>query len=137
MRAECILAVSQAIGRQINQQEAKDIESRILSGMRQLAREDPAAWAGTSRAGRLMAAAELAGQSLVQQAGKKKQRIALTIIAHDRVMNRYEAGLQEGIRPWDTLRRKSCQVSSILFFHFPTFATVTVATTATLHFGPA
>ena len=38
MRQECVEAVSQALGRAVNQKEARDIESRILRAMRQRSR---------------------------------------------------------------------------------------------------
>lgn len=91
MRNECIQAVAQAIGRSIIQVEAQGIEARILDQMKQLARKDPAAWQQMSREARLRAAAAEAGKSTLATASKQKQRVALTIIAHDRVMNRYAA----------------------------------------------
>lgn len=89
MRQECIRAVSQAIGRSISQQEAQQIEQRIREAMRQVARQDVPAWQAMSRDDRLTAAAQQAGQQLLHEAGKKKQRIALTVLAHDRLMTQY------------------------------------------------
>ena len=112
MRQECIQAVAQAIGRNITVQEAKDIENRIVAGMTKIARDDPTAWHGLTREQRLRAAADYAGQQLLEQAGKKKQRIALTILAHDRTMSRYEAGLNEGLRPFQSVARVLNEVST-------------------------
>lgn len=96
MRNECIQAVGQAIGRSITQKEAENIEARIIEAMKSIARKDPAAWQQLSRADRLQAAAMEAGKAIVAEAGKRKQRVALTILAHDRMMGRYTALLTRG-----------------------------------------
>ena len=105
MRSECIQAVAQAIGRSITQQEAQDIEAKIIDSMKQLARKDPSAWQQLSRDERLRAAAADAGQTMLADAAKKKQRVALTILAHDRVMNRYSALLAGGLKPFQAVAR--------------------------------
>lgn len=105
MRQECIQAVAQAIGRSITQKEAQDIEARIVTSMKSIARKDPAAWQQLGRAERLQAAAEEAGKVLLSEAAKKKQRVALTILAHDRMMNRYSALLSEGLKPFQAVAR--------------------------------
>lgn len=105
MRDDCILAVAQAIGRSITQAEAKKIEQRITDSMRQVARQDTSAWQAMSRDDRLSAAADLAGQQILAEAAKKRQRVALTIVAHDRVMNRYGALVQEGNAPFNAVAK--------------------------------
>ncbi|MHB0973137.1 MAG: hypothetical protein ACYC0P_02700 [Thiobacillus sp.] len=105
MRSECIQAVAQAIGRSVTQQEAQNIEGRIVDSMKQLARKDPAAWQQMSREARLNAAADEAGKALLHEAGKAKQRTALTILAHDRVMNRYSALVADGLKPFHAVAR--------------------------------
>ncbi|MHC2115195.1 hypothetical protein ACYPJF_06795 [Stenotrophomonas geniculata] len=87
MRSECIDAVSLAIGRRLNAAEVKGIEDRISRHMRQAAVRDPQAALARSPEQRLTEAARTAAQELVHEAAKKKQRIALTILAHDRVQN--------------------------------------------------
>jgi hypothetical protein len=89
MRNDCIGAVAQAFGRSITQQEAQAIKARIKEGMKQLARQDPATWRTMGRDARLRLAARHAGDSLLAEAGKRKQRLALTALAHDKVMKRY------------------------------------------------
>lgn len=84
MRPECIQAVTQAIGRTLNQPELKAIESRISRNMRQLAQRDPQ-WQSKTAADRLNEAAEGAARELIAEQNLKKQRVALTIMAHDRV----------------------------------------------------
>lgn len=112
MRQECILAVAQAIGRSITQKEAQDIEQRITQAMRDVARKDPASWQSMSRDDRLNAAAQLAGQQLIGEAAKAKQRVALTILAHDRVMNRYSTLVAEGLKPFKAVAKVLDTVST-------------------------
>ena len=85
MRAECIDAVEQAIGRSINQTERQGIERRTADHMRREARRDPAAWSQMSRDQRLHAAAANAGQEIIREATKKRVRVALQIAATARV----------------------------------------------------
>lgn len=87
MRAECIDAVAAAIGRKLTAVEIQGIEARISRHMRQSAIRDPQAQLARSPDQRLMEAAKEAALELVREAGKKKQRVALTILAHDRVQN--------------------------------------------------
>jgi hypothetical protein len=87
MRSECIDAVTAAIGRKLNAAEIQGIEARISRHMRQNSVRDPQAQLARSPDQRLMEAAKEAALELVREAGKKKQRIALTILAHDRVEN--------------------------------------------------
>ena len=103
MRQECIQAVAKAIGRTITQQEAQDIERRITEAMKQIARRDPAAWQAMSRQDRLDAAGQYAGQELLSAASKQQQRVALTILAHDRLMNRYGTLVQDGLKPFQAI----------------------------------
>ncbi|KAF1003826.1 MAG: hypothetical protein GAK36_00187 [Pseudomonas sp.] len=87
MKQQCVQAVQQAIGRALNQPEIKDIEGRIARNQRQLAQADPAAWQAKSSSDRLIEAAKNAAKELQAEAAKKKQRLGLTILAHDRVAN--------------------------------------------------
>ena len=103
MRAECISAVAQAIGRSITQAEARQIEQRVTDAMRRVARQDTAAWQAMSRDDRLAAAVQLAGEDLIHAANKQKQRVALTILAHDRLTNRYQTLQAEGVKPFQAI----------------------------------
>lgn len=85
MRTECIQATEAAIGRPISAPEARNIEQRVRDGMLAVARQDPARWQSLSQADRLAEGAAWAANELVAEAAKKKQRIALTILAHDRI----------------------------------------------------
>lgn len=86
MKQQCIQAVQQAIGRTLNQPEIKDIQARISRNMRHLAQTDPA-WQSLTAADRLTQAAQSAAKELRAEAAKSKQRVGLTILAHDRVAN--------------------------------------------------
>lgn len=85
MRQQCIQAVQQAVGRSITVAEARGIEQRVREGMLAVARQDPARWRSLSQADQLREGATWAANELVQEAAKKKQRLALTILAHDRI----------------------------------------------------
>lgn len=86
MRPECAQAVAQAIGRSLTQQELQGIEDRLRRTMRQLARTDDT-WQSKTITERMTAAAEKAAQELVAEKALVKRRVALTVLAHDRVTN--------------------------------------------------
>lgn len=99
MRPECIQAVTQAVGRTLTQAEIKGIEDRISRNMRQLAQKD-SQWQTKTTADRLSEAAESAARELVAEQNLKKQRVALTILAHDRIdsyMKRFPDQPLEGL----------------------------------------
>jgi hypothetical protein len=105
MKARCVQAVSQAIGRQISQEEAKGIEQRILKNMRFMAAQDPVAFRAMTADQRLQQAAQLAAQELVQEAELKKRRVMLTIQAHDRLENFINDAVTKGMSGLEALRR--------------------------------
>ncbi|MCS4235038.1 hypothetical protein [Stenotrophomonas sp. BIGb0135] len=90
MRPECITAVTKAIGRALNAAEIKGIEDRISRHMRQNAIKDPNGALSMSPEQRLNEAATSAAKELVYEAQKKKQRVAQTILAHDRIQRHLE-----------------------------------------------
>jgi hypothetical protein len=87
MKKQCVTAVQAAIGRVLTQPEIKDIEARIARNMRQGAQANPSAWQSLTAADRLTQAAQSAAREIQAEAAKNKQRVALTILAHDRVSN--------------------------------------------------
>ena len=105
MKQQCILAVAQAIGRSLNQAEISGIEQRITQAMKRAARADLSAWQGKSQAERLIEAAQVAGQDLLAEASKKKARVALTILAHDRLESAYQALTAAGQKPYAAVQR--------------------------------
>ncbi|SCW91736.1 hypothetical protein [Pseudomonas sp. NFACC05-1] len=99
MRPECIQAVTQAIGRPLTQPEIQGIENRVRRNMKQLAQTDPA-WQSKTAADRLNEAATKSAKDLVDEANLKKKRVALTILAHDRIasyMQRFPDQPLEGL----------------------------------------
>lgn len=96
MKAQCISAVEQAIGRSITAAESRTIEQRVEDAQVALARRDPAAWRALSKQDQLLQAAQYAAVELRSEALKKKQRIALTIQAHDRIENYTKAQVAAG-----------------------------------------
>lgn len=99
MRPECIKAVTQAIGRPLNQQEIQGIENRVRRNMKQLAQTDRT-WQSKTAADRLNEAAAKSAKDLVEEANLKKKRVALTILAHDRIdsyMQRFPERPLEGL----------------------------------------
>lgn len=96
MKTQCIQAVSQAIGRGITVAESRNIEQRVRDAMLAEARKDTARWQTLSTAQRLTEGAQRAAQELVAEAKLKKQRLALTVIAHDRIENYVAAQVAAG-----------------------------------------
>lgn len=111
MRDKCIQAVASAIGRDITQAEAQGIEARILKNMRFLAAQDPQMFRAIGADERLKQSAQLATQEIVQEAQLKKQRIALTIQAHDRLQNFISEAKQTGMSGIEALKRTLVFVS--------------------------
>ena len=85
MRADCIQAVSQAIGRQITQAEAQKIEQRITDSQKQLWKTDRRTMMGLTKDQQFRLASSEAAKSIKIEAAKKQQRVALTILAHDNI----------------------------------------------------
>lgn len=105
MRAECLAAVTRAIGRQLTQGETREIEQRMVRAMRTLAAKDPAAWRQLSKDDRLAAAAQSAASEIVGEAHLKQQRQALTILAHARIAQNLKDQAARGIKGLDALNR--------------------------------
>lgn len=85
MNPKCVEAVQAAIGRPITVAESRNIEQRVRDAMLSIAREDAARWQALPQSERLAEGAARAAEELVAEAQKKKQRLAATILAHDRI----------------------------------------------------
>jgi hypothetical protein len=105
MKAQCIQAVAQAIGRTLTQQELKDIEARVRRQLQSMAREDQARFLSLPANARLLEAGQRAAAELVHEATLKKVRVALTIMAHDRVQAYMKDAAARGIDKLDALDR--------------------------------
>lgn len=79
MHPKCIEEVSKALGRDVNAQEARNLERRIFGGMRALAAKDPSSWKMMTSAEQLKEGARYAAKELVAIAQKRKQRAELAI----------------------------------------------------------
>lgn len=90
MKSQCILAVEQAIGRQLGKGEADAIERRIERNLRELARTDPA-FLSKSRQDQILEAAQTAMQQAQQTAAKQAQRKASNLLAQVRETQRLSA----------------------------------------------
>ncbi len=96
MNPKCVEAVQAAIGRPITVAESRNIEQRVRDAMLSIAREDAARWQSLSQADRLSEGATRAADELVAEAQKKKQRLAATIVAHDRIESYTRAQVAAG-----------------------------------------
>ncbi len=105
MRPECIKAVAAALGRPLKPTEARDIENRVLAAMRDLAREDPQAWAQKPQTQRLGEAGVRAAENLVAEAKLKQQRLALQTNALARLAQHKADQAARGISGLDSVDR--------------------------------
>lgn len=105
MKADCIEAVSRAIGRALAPHEPGEIDQRIAAAMRRLAREDPKVWLAKSGPERLQEAGALAASELVAEAQLKQKRQALSILAQSRILQHIVDSKQRGIDGLDALGR--------------------------------
>ncbi|HAS8352670.1 TPA: hypothetical protein I7721_16390 [Vibrio vulnificus] len=85
MRSECIQAVQNASKRVLTAAEIQNIENRIIRNMKNLARNDPSSWRLLSESERLQRAGQMAAEELLREASLKKQRVAMTIAARQRL----------------------------------------------------
>lgn len=105
MRQQCIAAVSRALGRAITKAEAENIEGRMLSTMRQLAKRDRHLWASYTPADRFQLAATEAAQQLVHEAIREARHTALTVAAQARVRGVIAQAQGVGISSLEALSR--------------------------------
>jgi len=97
MHADCIEAVSTALGRAATSAEIHNIEARLLEAARQLAREQRPEWLAMSAADRAMAASERAAQNVAADAALKRRRVALTALRHDAIERAFAASEHDEI----------------------------------------
>lgn len=105
MRAECIEAVQQAIGRRLNAGEADGIEKSILGNMTRIARENPQAWAGMSKAERYSQAAQASAQQLIADAKMRATRTALNVAARGKLATRFNDAVATGMHGANAVER--------------------------------
>jgi hypothetical protein len=105
MKKECIDAVEKAIGRSLKADEAKGIENRIVRNMDQARTADPDGFMAKSGSERLYDAAGAAAKELLAEVAKKRQRVALTIVAHDRIQTHLEEMAAKGVTGLEAMKR--------------------------------
>lgn len=105
MRADCIAAVGQALGRTLSRAEADAIEERVRYQLRALAAKDPAAYAAMSTDARLRAAGAAAGKQLVAEANEAARRTGLNLEARERIASYFDDMKARGHDPQDALDR--------------------------------
>ena len=85
MKQKCIQAVEAAIGRPLRAGEADKIVADIIAAKKTLAAQDRQAWHGLTDNEKLLAAAKHFAESKRAEFAKKKQRLALEILAQRRL----------------------------------------------------
>lgn len=94
---QCYQAViNAATGRNLTRTEVQDIFNNILRNQESLARQDPN-WASYSAEERLRRAAEYGINNVIRQRELNRRRIALTILARDRVDNQIADMMARGV----------------------------------------
>lgn len=86
-------------------------QQELNAAMASLSRSMPE-WPEMSRADRIAAAADVVAQNMVAVAEKKQQRIALTVVSHDRLMNRYSSLVGDEIKPFHAIGKMLENVSA-------------------------
>jgi hypothetical protein len=96
MKAECIRTVGDALGRPLKPIEARNLERRLGDAMKREAARDPEGWQALPADERSLRGAVAAAQELIEEATKKRVRVAQTIVAHDRMRNFVASQLAAG-----------------------------------------
>jgi uncharacterized damage-inducible protein DinB len=104
MRAECVKAVQEAVGRKLTARELTGIEERITAGLRELAQKDRGAYQAMSKADQLTAAGELAAKQLLSEAALKAERAALQVNAMAKLTQHLDS-FGSGIKSLEGLSR--------------------------------
>lgn len=92
-------------------QGKNNASEQLKSAMESLARSEQE-WPAMSRSERIAMAADLVAQRMIADAEKKQQRIALTVISHDRLISRYDGLVQDGVRPFHAVGKMLDNVSA-------------------------
>lgn len=85
MKPQCIDAVNQAVGREMNEAELKGVEERIVRHMRQNAARDPQAMLAMTAEQRFVEAAKTAAEEFQIEQAKKAQRLALQVLSNAKI----------------------------------------------------
>jgi hypothetical protein len=80
MKADCILAAGQVLGRQPSEADVRKLEQALGRAMRAEASRDPKAWQALPIDAQMRQGAERAAQDMIGEAGLKQQRQVLQVI---------------------------------------------------------
>jgi len=97
MRTECIDAVARAIGRSLTQQEVKNIEDRVRAAVPHARAELLNAGQAVTPKAVMDMASEIAGRGVQADAAKARQRVAMTIMAHEKLAHYFATAEGRGI----------------------------------------
>ncbi len=84
MRADCVDAVSQALGRSVTAAEMRGIEERVTRAIKRMSIRDQEGFMRMTRDERYQEAGRLAAEDLAHDAGKRRARAELASRAHER-----------------------------------------------------
>lgn len=105
MRQRCIETLEKSAGRPITIAERRNIEKRIIDAKQELIRKDQNAYLGMTEAQQLQEAGKIAADQLKFEADKRKQHVASTIMAHDRISEYMKGREAAGLNPIKALWR--------------------------------
>lgn len=105
MRPDCVLAIAKALGRDLTGAEAKNIEDRIATSMRQLAGENPKEWLAMSWLEMLDKGGKRAADDLIGEAHLRRYRSSLAILAQSRLVQYMHDAQGRGLDALDAVQR--------------------------------
>ncbi len=103
MKPRCVQAVAQALGRPLRAAEDREITETLRGALRQMQSQDPAGFFAMTESERLTQAATIAAQRLVSEAELKQRRVALQILAQQRIDDMIQASPNGGLATMDRL----------------------------------
>ncbi len=81
MKAQCIAALGQALGREPTEAEVRNVEARLARSMRQEAARDPQAWLAKTAQDQVQAGVQRAHADILGEAQLKQRRQVLQVLA--------------------------------------------------------
>jgi hypothetical protein len=99
LKTECVAAVAQVLGRPVSDEESRAIVRGIREGMVSAARQDPTGFRKLPLRARFHKGAEIAAKRWTREAEKQKQRLQLSLEAHDRITSYVTEQVHAGSDP--------------------------------------
>ena len=97
MHRDCVEEIQKAVGRQIDDAEAKGIEAKLNEQLKALSRAQPKEYAAWTQMERLQNAAQMAERELLAAALLKKQRAVQAVVTQHRLTQQFNAARAEGL----------------------------------------